>query len=746
MAGELKQALSQVKAPKVPISRLQGQTYQAQRIDPVATSNSNPAAALMSLAQMGTEQYAAYVAKREEQGIKRKNEILLQNLKPEQIRQLRNDGTLLYQDDPYAMRALERELGRQEAFNIDSIVTNKIKAGDFKDRSEMEAFRASLYEDMLKQSAEAYGIDPTSKFFREGLQRDIVERNMAVYNTQAVKTDQAERNKARLVVEGNVQAIAKAGRNSGSNIIEYLNKSREDGVIRSDSEMETFLHKAALELSQKPNGVEELKQLANAKVNLWGEDTTYAEFIGTEAMNLIMLKAHEKQFTNDWQNQEDFIRGIHSITTADVSDPTNLAQVWDRVGQMKERLHKADQNSPLVTQQKMQLLQAELKLQDNIARAVGDQQKAMMQQMQQAYRIKYMDEAFQRRMSGENVSTAYKSQVETEETGKWSDQDAVVYADWKINQIRSDTSLTPEEQDRQLLRYLKADDNGSNGFRKKFETLVQDSSQEWQSVVLAARFNQPLPETPRMNELMRFYQLDSSTIQQLYPENAETMMRLDLLTRAGFNPEMLAKAEGQQQGLTDDMRTRIREDWNVVKNNSKYKELSEIPATLENTMFEVYQSYTALTGSSDKAAEYVAGFVDANYATITTPSNLLGTSGGERLGMLSKTSLMVDPNNPESYKAGQVLLQRFLDENKFNAQTTISNTFDGSIQILNPTGGNFVVSQSDLQELYQRMSNEEREEALKTIQDGSKVQQEFFKRTTQGAFLENLIKYNPYRR
>ncbi|ADX87627.1 internal virion protein C [Vibrio phage ICP3_2008_A] len=714
MTSSLKQALSQVQAPKVAISKLQGQTYQAQRVAVAPVKQSNVLNSLMGMAQAGTQAYGAYVAKREEQGIQRKNEILLKNMRPEEIKKMREDGTLLYQDDPYAMRALERELGRQEAYNVDAIVANKIRAGDFKSRQDMEDFRASLYEQSMSTMAEAYGINPTSTYFREGLQSDIVERNMAVYNTQAVKTDQAERNKARLVIEGNIQAIVNSGKNSGYGTMEYLKKAREEGLIRSDEEMEVYLNKTAKELAQRPDGVEALKEMANSKVTLWGEETTYAEAIGTEAMNLLILNAHEKQFQNDWENQEQFIRGLHFITSADLTTPEGIASAKDKVSSMWKQLHQLDQNSPLVTQQKQQLLQAELQLQDNMKRAVEAKKSSMKGNMQLAYRIKYLNEVFNKRINGENISTAYDAQIEDEMTGKWTDSDLSMFAEWKIQEIRGDTTLTPEQQDLKLLAYLKADDNKSKGFREKFNTLVQDASQEWTASVLASKYGQPLPENPRLNELTRFYQLDPSTIQQLYPENAELIMKLDLLSKAGFNQEMLAKAEAQQQGMTEQMRFQLRNDWNTVKNNSKYSELASIPATLDNQAFEVYQAYAAFSGNTSAAAQYTAQYMQSNYEPLTIDDN--------QIGMVSKKSLMINPSNPNSYEQGKQLIQKVLKDNNLGSDTLITNTFDGRIQFMNPTGGVYVFSTEDLRKIQEAMTVEEREQALEDVQSGKSKQ------------------------
>lgn len=722
MASSLKQALSQVQAPKVAISKLQGQTYQAQRVAVAPVSQSNALNSLMGMAKAGTQAYGAYVAEREKQGIQRKNEILLKNMRPEEIKKMREDGTLLYQDDPYAMRALERELGRQEAYNVDAVVANKIRAGDFKTRQEMEEFRASLYEQSMSTMADSYGINPTSTYFREGIQSDIVERNMAVYNTQAVKTDQAERNKARLVIEGNIQSIVNAGKQSGYGTVEYLKKAREDGLIRSDEEMEVYLNKTAKELAQRPDGVEALKEMANSKINLWGEETTYAEAIGTEAMNILILNAHEKQFANDWENQEQFIRGLHSITNADLTTPEGIASSKDKVSQMWKQLHKYDQNSPLVTQQKQQLLQAELQLQDNMKRAAEAKKKSMQSNIHLAYRMKYLEEVFQKRRNGENISTAYDAQPEDEMTGKWTDSDLSMYAEWKIQQIKGDASLTPEQQDLEILSYLKADDNKSKGFREKFNTLIQDANQEWSATVLASKYGQPLPENLRMNELARFYKLDPSTVMQLYPENAEILMKLDLLSKAGFNQEMLAKAEAQQQGMTEQMRFQLRNDWNTVKNNSKYSELASIPSTLDNQAFEVYQAYAAFSGNTSAAAQYTAQFMQSNYEPLSIEDT--------QIGMVSKKSLMIDPNNPNSYQEGKKLIEKALSVYGLGDDTIISNAYDGRVQFLNPTGGVYVLSTEDLRKLSDSFKTEdqqtldammqelEREQALKDVQEG----------------------------
>ncbi|MGL5708978.1 MAG: hypothetical protein ACRDDF_12060, partial [Aeromonas sp.] len=139
--SKLQQALQGVQGPNISTRELQQQQFKGTTVQARNVTQTDYSGQLMGIAQTGAQVYAQYDKEREAQGIKRKNEIMLQNLKPEEMRKLRESGELLYQDDSYAMRALDKALGRQEAFAVEGVIQERIAQGYYKDRKEMEEER-----------------------------------------------------------------------------------------------------------------------------------------------------------------------------------------------------------------------------------------------------------------------------------------------------------------------------------------------------------------------------------------------------------------------------------------------------------------------------------------------------------------------------------------------------------------------------------------------------------------------------
>lgn len=714
----LKEALSGVNqlAPKVPLTKLQSAAYSPVNFTPADTNQLdinliyqgiNLAEGIQKGVQTGVKKV---VDKRTKRGEERKNEIFLKNLPADQMKTMRENGSLLYQDDPYAMAALERDLGKQEAFNIDATVKSSIEKGDFSSREEMEQFRAKLTQDALKSTAKSYGIKPDSKAFREGFSTALVDRNIQLYESQAKQTDQARRDEAAQTVKNNIVTIGKSpdvDKTQGT--IDYLNQARNEGLIRNDNEYKAGLQTAITELTNLGD-VTEVEKFLDADINVDGVDTTLRKVIGSAQAEQLTIRAGENAYAKNQERMIEYKRAVNSAMTVDVSTNEGVQKGRAVIDKLWDEVFNMNQNHPMWTAKKDEVLELEARFNARVAKANAERRTALKGKIQRDYRLDYLDDVFEKRMNGENISTAYDAQPEDEISGKWTDSDLAAYANWKISEINSDETLSQEEKDMRLLQYLKADDNKSKGFREKFSTLIQDANQEWTSTVLASKFGQELPENPRLNELSRFYKLDPSTIQQLYPDNAQLIMKLDLLSKAGFNQEMLAKAEAQQSGMTEQMRFQLRNDWNVVKNNSKYSELSTIPSVLDNQAFEVYQAYAAYTGNTSAAAEYTANYMKNNYQPL-----ILNDS---QIGMVSKKSLMVNPSDPASAQVGAEFIQKKLVELGVAEGSVINNTFDGRIQVLNPTGGVYVFSTEELRTLKEQEDLKTREEELKALQEG----------------------------
>ncbi|UZT50151.1 internal virion protein [Enterobacter phage 02_vB_Eclo_IJM] len=106
--------------------------YQAANVQG-QTGDSGLAKALTDFVSTGAGVYKQFQDKAKDLGDERSNEII-RKLTPQQRREAIQNGTLLYQDDPYAMEQLRVKTGRNAAYAVDDEINVKIQNGEFRTR------------------------------------------------------------------------------------------------------------------------------------------------------------------------------------------------------------------------------------------------------------------------------------------------------------------------------------------------------------------------------------------------------------------------------------------------------------------------------------------------------------------------------------------------------------------------------------------------------------------------------------
>lgn len=156
-----------------------GMNYQAASIE-AEKPKSSLLESIGRFAKAGADVVAAREQRQKDLADERSNEII-RKLTPEQRREALNNGTLLYQDDPYAMEALRLKTGRNAAYLVDDDVMQKVKEGQFRTRQEMEEYRHSRLQEGAKSYAEQFGLNPDDEAYQRGFNADITERNISLY-------------------------------------------------------------------------------------------------------------------------------------------------------------------------------------------------------------------------------------------------------------------------------------------------------------------------------------------------------------------------------------------------------------------------------------------------------------------------------------------------------------------------------------------------------------------------------------
>lgn len=679
MAGNIESALGRRTLGGV--QRLRGGArieYKAASIT-APQGESGLARALSDFVSTGAGVYKAFDDQQKSQADERSNEII-RKLTPQQRRDAIQNGTLLYQDDPYAMEALKVKTGRNAAYAVDDEISQKIQNGEFRTRGEMEEYRHTRLQDAAQSYADEYGINPSDEFYQKGFNADITDRNIAIYG-QHNKFISGETQKSSMLNtrvelnsfmnDGDLMRSDKAG----SSFMQYVRDGLTTASIPSDNAAREVIGQTVRDAIQKSGGSNFLSQIKDQRIILNGVDATVEEIIGADVFNAAMVESQGTEYKLVAKYQEDLSLGLQSAMLQD--DPTiGLAKVQELKAQ-NNQLQVGEEMTP----QRQQIINAELSLMEAVKRKSAESAKENTKLIQGQNKQLYIDEVYQRRLAGENVSTDYNDFAVNEATGEYKRSDMNNYAQAKLAQI--DKLDVPEAaKDAQKLALLRADTN-DGAFRNSFKTLTDDAAGEWQAAVIRGQYDED--KMGRFESLRKVYTQDPSTFAALYPEQAQLFTTFEQMDKMGLDAQSIIDADKQASSQSKDQRIEADRAWTELRNDSKNKELSRMPQVMNDVSRKVWDSWYYRTGNADAATQQTQKWLNENTVSFESEG-----ADGKAIGMVSKHQLMVG-DNPESWQVGRDIIdtarQQLIKTYPWvaNSQLTVTEQ-NGSVYLQDATG------------------------------------------------------------
>ncbi|MGL5784024.1 MAG: hypothetical protein ACRCYZ_00835 [Alphaproteobacteria bacterium] len=654
--SKLQAALSQVKGPNISTRELQQQQYKPSQVQAVQHKQTDYSGQLLSLAQGGSQLYAAYDKQREETGIKRKNAIMLQNLKPEEMRKLRESGELLYQDDSYAMRALDRALGRQEAFAAEGVIQQRIAEGFYKSRSEMEEDRANILKERMGSMSEAYGIDQQNRaYFDEGYASDMTDRSFAIYGAMDKKVDEYNRNNAVLAVDNEVTELVKSG--NGQHIVQVLQTRLRDGVIRNEKDFESHLQKALKEVAASPQSVDLLNTMADTELTLFGEKTTLRQRLGDETIKTMTNQAAQATLANNWESQKYVMEKLSFLTAPDFQND-GVNKGLDAIRELEDFANQTQ--GPQATALRQQIQSAKMNF-DRMHREYNEKQKqAINTEQQQKVRLSVLDALVNGRETGDlNRSLKLSSLTEDASTGKYEAQDWNRYYDFKSDQIDATEGLSDDQKALQKLRLgVLLKDIPDSGFGAHYAETFQRVNGELAKYSSALDAGAELPDTPELNRMMEFYKASPELFSQTFGPDFPMANSIAISATMGVHPSMMiqgqkrleqvrSQAPEQQQQLFKEFA-----NWENNQGNNIYQHMS---GTERDNLRALYLGMDGYANSTKM--EIIDKHLKSQYEVITG-------------GVVPKSFLMSNPQDPSSVSVGKQRL-----EDKIKARFPTGNVY-----------------------------------------------------------------------
>lgn len=730
MADAINNALQGVKGfgtgykSKGPIQSVQGATHVAPQGD------NGLASAMKNFVGTATDAYKQYDQTMKSRAEERSNEII-RKLTPEQRRQAIQDGTLLYKDDPYAMTALRQKTGRNAAYEVDSEIQGKIQAGHFRTREDMDAYRQQRLADRAKSYAEQAGIDPEDTDYKRGFDTDITSRNAALFDQQNQFLSKNLEAQASIEARNDLTPLMSdptfLGSRDGAVVVSgYINNGLSSGEIPSDREAINAVTMLVNDSVVRDGGAAMLRNLKDMKINVLGGATTVENLLGPEVYQDLLTKADTETYNRNAKRSEDLDLGIGNALAQ-----TDVAKGWQLLNELE---HKNDwvQTGEQMTPQRQKLINAKSQLQAALKQQSATGLAALEKRAQADNRQLGIDQAFEARMRGDNISVDPKFLPVDENTGEYKESDMATYAAAKLVQIdRMD--IPDAEKDAKKLAYLKADYKGG-AFQAAFQTLTQDAAQEWKAAVIQGK-----PDNlKRLYELQRAYNTNPAILAQLYPESAGLMETLKWMGSNGIDPQVMIDAERNKPKTQEETRYRD-EQWASIKNDSSTADtLKYLPGQFETMARSVFDAMSNNTGDSSAASQAVTEFLQKSTVTFTEKSGTYGFRNTSFHGMVSKADLQVDPENVDSWQAGQAIVEEAiqgLSKDSVWGMSGISvQARDGNIIIQNMTGARMEIPRENFQKLGQERARAAAAQAeQEKIESVKRTQQQYDRYMRGGA-------------
>lgn len=690
MANELAQALAQstqTTGGREGFRAGSGTGYQAARIRPEQTDNSL-GDALRNFVRSGADAFGAYENKRQAEADARSNEII-RKLTPEQRREAIGNGTLLYMDDPDAMQQLRYKSGRNAAYEVDSEVQQEIQKGSFRTRQELEEYRQTRLEQKSQNYAQMAGINPDDKDYQSGFNSDINRRSAAVYDLHSQYLSKNLETQAVLETRADLQPILddpkQLGNPSSADFFaNYFNNGLKSGIFPSDAHAVKGVQLLASEAVNKEGGVQLLDSLGDKTINVYGGQRKIKDLIDPTVYEGLKVQAQNAAYTRDSKRTENVTLGIaNAIHDA---DPASGWAKLNKLEQDNDWIQTGTQMTPI----RQALINGKAQLISAVAQNSKAQAIQLQKNAQADNRQAVIDDAFTRRMAGQNVSVDPKFLPTNENTGeKFTDADMATYAAKKLNQI--DAMEVPASKKAELKAALLRADYDKGPFQAAFKTLLTDASREWQGALLSP---EPVTDTPRLKELQASYQQDPATIAQLFPEQAGLVEKLRYAAESGIEPQVLIDAEKSNKGISKDEQAARNLQWSSVKNDSRFKELKYLPNQFETQARQVYDAATLRTGDSTEAAKAVSDYMSHTAVSFVESNGSFSSDGFH--GMVSKRDLMTDVNDVNSWQTGKTIIDDTMSYLKtlpeWSEGSLSVESSNGNLWITNPLGKRYRIS------------------------------------------------------
>lgn len=648
---------------------------------PDPSAGSQILGSLIEFAKTGSAAFQEYEQYKTKEADTRSNEILAK-LSPEERATALQNGTLLYQDDPWTMRALKQKVAQNAALMADNQIIDNINKGVYSNSQELTDDMYNSRAQAGEQAAILNGFDFNDSDFQKGYSTNAGMRNLKIQETHAQwQSGQIQKTKGlhdSVAISGFINTTPQSDPNiTAQSLYDYIANSGG-----SYDDKVKLIGQTLNGLSGVAGGAQVISRLQGMDFDLYGTKVNLDQVYGKEGMETFITKAGQANYDTSRAARDSFNdRMAVALTTNDVASAQ--AQYQSLQAEL-DRTQPGQYDTPQ-RQQLNQLRAGILRKQEAQAQ---QQQELFTKQAQQDNRKETLYGQYVAAANGDtNAVTDFNSQSTNITSGNYTKEDTINAANQYYSNVMSNEQMSIDEKTSAIFN-LSAVTPKDQGINLILKSKLSQVTTELNAAGLKG--NLDFGKTPNLNSMINLYKSNPGAMANAFAGDVDSMKlygqiaTISGMADNGIDPTIFITGQQKMATMNDiqknDLRANSSKFFSKTSSDSRFEGTAGLPMQIANSVFE---NYYASTGDVDSAATVARQFLIDNVVNV-------GNSDSGTVGQLLKSSLQITPD-ARSVKIGQDVLNNKVNDlvtqyPVLKGKINISTASDGTIMLTDPSG------------------------------------------------------------
>lgn len=589
--------------------------------------------------------YGGAMKAKDDRSKERANQIIAE-LTPDERSEAIDKGLLLYSDDKKAMSYLRQMVGQQEAQVQDLNLQRLIRDGRYTTREEVDAHKAEFYTAAKADMAAKLGVNENDPDFMAGFNSNIGQRSVALYETlDQTESGRLETQAVMAVQKLNSQiirdpAVIADPKNAMAHAAKIQAMYMEGTIARSNTLKEVIVNSVG-QLAEGTNATDYLNAFGDSEVVLEGVQIKIRDVLGEAAFTSAITKSEEstirKNTASNFERQERMSR---ASLMGDNGDYAGAYKLIEEIGRQLQITQPSDIWTP--EKQQVQDLKMRVSTQQGTV-TTASKNAAVKEGTIQNEAMAYLAAVQQRKSGG--IGVLLDPSKMGFEYPKEAEQAAVKMMTQFINE---NDRLDDAGKRKATMDFIVGTNEGSvarEGLKSDGVVAMQELSYAVLGDDADINYEEAFPTMRGLYEVWKDNKQAFSMVDPAMATEFEMMGRLDLAGAKGL--ETLVKAK-RQMANTDEQTVGVqREQFLSTLQSNEFKSNAEVSGKDFETALTIYRAQLSMKVNPTTAAKVAMEWISNN------TEQIMGEGAFKSNGRVSKSFMMLDASDPDSYKEGQ---------------------------------------------------------------------------------------------